>query len=437
MRKEIAALCLGALVAVACSKKEAPPPPPASNTATATSAAASTAASTSGAAATEVPAAEQPSLISFSAGALIVQKPQEYSDSWSAFWLLDEKSSSGWATPENVITPQTIVIALPERTQLDRLSFDTDHIDGDGRGAKDVSVAMSDTSATSGFQPIASVSLQDRADNQSFPVSAQVPGRWLRVVVSNNHGSPKYIELCEIRGYGRQLTQTPFPDASGTYSTNFGNFHLRQEGTSVTGCYEYSGGLLNGGIEGRVMKFTWDEGPQKKGPAIMVFSPDQKQMFGLWWYDGRTGGTGSIWNGTKISNEVGSCPHWAGTGAEARMTKDLEDFGRTRIYGINFDTDSDAIKPESKPTLDKVASLLKAKGEWKLRVEGHTDASGGDAHNNELSRKRAESVKAYLVTAGIDASRLTTAGLGSTKPVAGNDTASGRAQNRRVELAKE
>jgi outer membrane protein OmpA-like peptidoglycan-associated protein len=432
MRKEIAAFCLGALlVVVACAKKEAATPPPASSTVT------STAASTTSTAATEVPAADQPSLISFSSGALIVQKPQEYSDSWSAFWLLDEKASSGWATPEHVITPQTIVIALPERTQLDRLSFDTGRIDGDGRGAKDVSVEMSDTSATSGFQPIASVSLQDKADNQSFPVSAQVPGRWLRVVVKNNHGSPQYTELFEIRGYGKQLTQTPFPDTSGTYDTSYGKFHLKQEGTSVTGCYEHSEGLLNGGIEGRVMKFIWSEGPQKKGPAIMVFSPDQKQMFGLWWYDGQTEGTGSIWNGTKIANEVGSCPHWAGTGAEARMTKDLEDFGRTRIYGINFDTDSDGIKPESKPTLDKIASLMKAKGDWKLRVEGHTDASGGDAHNNELSRKRADSVKAYLVTFGIDASRLTTAGLGSTKPVAGNETASGRAQNRRVELAKE
>ncbi|HEX9459556.1 MAG TPA: hypothetical protein VGA84_10455, partial [Thermoanaerobaculia bacterium] len=279
MRKEIAAVCLGALVVVACAKKESAPPPPASNTASTTS---SAAAPPSSAAAAEVPAADQPSLISLSSGALVVQKPQEYSDSWSAFCLLDEKVTSGWATPEHVITPQTIVIALPERTQLDRLSFDTSHIDGDGRGAKDVSVAMSDTSATSGFQPIASVSLQDKADNQSFPVSAQVPGRWLRVVVSNNHGSPQYTELFEIRGYGRQLTQTPFPDASGTYDTSYGKFHLKQEGTSVTGCYEYGGGLLNGGIEGRVMKFTWSEGPQKKGPAIMVFSPDQKQMFGLW-----------------------------------------------------------------------------------------------------------------------------------------------------------
>ena len=435
MSKWIAALALAAAVVAACGKKEPATPPPA--TSSGSTAVTTTTASSTSAATTSTAPIDTPSLIAFSSGALVVQKPQEYSDTWSAFWLLDDKASSGWATPENVITPQTIVIALAERTQLDRLSFDTGSIDGDGRGAKDITVEISDTSATSGFQQIAVVSLQDKFDNQSFPVSAQVPGRWLRVIVQNNHGSTQYTELMEIRGFGKQLTQTPFPDASGTYESDYGKFHLKQEGTSVTGCYEHSDGLLNGGIEGRVMKFTWTEGPTKKGPAIMVFSPDGKQMFGLWWYDGQTDGHGGTWNGTKISNEVGTCPHWSGTGAQAQMTKDLEDFGRTRIYGINFDTDSDVIKAESKPTLDKIVAVMKAKGDWKLRVEGHTDSSGGDAHNNELSTKRANSVKAYLVTAGVDTARLTTAGLGSTKPVAGNDTASGRAQNRRVELAKE
>ncbi|HEV7573990.1 MAG TPA: OmpA family protein [Thermoanaerobaculia bacterium] len=420
-----------AVVVFACGKKEAAVPASTSTAATATAASTATASTTTAA------TAETPSLLSFSSGALIVQKPQEYSEGWSAFWLLDDKATSGWATPENSIAPQTIVIALPERTQLDRLSFDTASIDGDGRGAKDIAVEMSDTSATSGFQQIAAVSLQDKADNQSFPVSVQVPGRWLRVVVKNNHGSPQYIELMEIRGFGKQLTQTPFADASGTYETNYGKFHLKQEGTSVTGCYEHGDGLLNGGIEGRVMKFMWSEGKDKNGPALMVFSPDGKQMFGLWWYEGQSDANGSVWNGTKISNEVGSCPHWSGTGAEAQMTKDLEELGRTRIYGINFDTDSDIIKPESKPTLDKITTLMKAKPDWKLRVEGHTDSSGNDVHNNDLSAKRAASVKAYLVTAGIADARLTPAGLGSTQPAATNATVSGRAQNRRVELVKE
>jgi len=432
MRRLIVPFAL--LLAVACSKKEAAPVTATTATMTETTAASATSASPAASTST----GGEPSLTSFSAGALIVQKPQEYGDSWRAFLLLDGRADSGWATPKGVVTPQTIVIGLPERTQLDRLVFDTSGIDGDGRGAKDIAVEMSDTSASEGFRSIADVSLADKADGQTFPVSAQVPGRFLRLTVKNNHGSPEYTELLDVRGYGKQLTQTPFPDASGTYESDYGNFHLKQEGTSVTGCFEHAGGLLNGGIEGRVMKFTWRQNNPSSGPALMVFSPDGKEMFGLWWTDGQTDQPGGIWDGKKISTDVGSCPNWTGkSGAAEQMTKDLEDSGRTRVYGINFDLDSDTIRAESKPTLDKIVAVLRAKPEWKLKVEGHTDATGGEAHNQQLSQKRADAVKAYLVTAGIDGARLTTAGLAATVPVASNSTESGRAQNRRVELAKE
>jgi outer membrane protein OmpA-like peptidoglycan-associated protein len=435
-RLPILALCFIAALA-ACRKNEEAAPPVAGSTTSAKDTPPVTASVSPAGDTAQQSADMQPSLISFSAGALVVQKPQEYGEGWSAFWLLDGKADTGWATPKDVIAPQTMVVALPEKTELETLSFSNAGADGDLRGAKDIAVEMSDTSATAGFQPIAEVSLRDKADNQRFPVSAKVPGRWLKIVVKSSQGSTEYMELFEVSGYGRQLTQTPFRNASGTYETNYGKFHLLHEGASVTGCYEHSEGLLNGGIEGRVMKFTWRQG-KDQGPAIMVFTEDGKQLFGLWWYAGQTESAGGVWNGTKTSDDVGSCPHWSGkSGAQAQMTQELEEFGRTRIYGINFDLDSDRIKSESQPTLDKVLAVLKARPDWKLLVEGHTDSTGGEAHNQQLSRKRADAVKAYLLAGGIDGQRLTTAGLGATKPVAGNDTETGRAQNRRVELAKE
>jgi outer membrane protein OmpA-like peptidoglycan-associated protein len=382
------------------------------------------------------PAAPEPSLLSFSSGALVVQSPQEYGAGWSAFWMFDEKPTTGWATPEGVLTPQTVVVALPERTSLKRLEFDTASVDGDGRGAKDVTVEVSDTSAKDGFKTIAAVTLKDKADNQRFPVSAEVPGRWVRLTIRNNHSDAKYIELMDVRGYGAQLTKTAFPDVSGTYESDYGDFHLRQQGNAISGCYEHEGGLIvNGGIEGRVMSFAWREEGQDEGPAVMVFAPDGKQFFGLWWYAGQTDSSGGIWNGVRKSTAVGTCPHWKG-GQQEQIASDLQDLGRARIYGINFDTDSDVIRAESKPTLDRIAAVLKAHADWKLTVEGHTDSTGTAEHNRQLSQKRAESVKAYLQAAGIDAGRLQAAGLGATKPVASNDTALGRAQNRRVELAK-
>jgi OOP family OmpA-OmpF porin len=107
------------------------------------------------------------------------------------------------------------------------------------------------------------------------------------------------------------------------------------------------------------------------------------------------------------------------------------------IYGINFDFNSDRIREESKPTLDKVAAILKESSDWQMLVEGHTDNIGGESFNRTLSEKRAAAVRNYLTGAGIDAARLRSAGAGFSQPVATNDTEAGRAQNRRVELIKQ
>ena len=372
------------------------------------------------------------SLVSFYSGALLVEKSPEYSSNWGNIWIMDENPRTGWCCPSGKILNNVLVIELAEKSVFDRLEFDTGHVDKKGRGAKDIIIELSDDGPTEGFMKIASVSLVDQEDKQSFPVTVDKSGKWLRLTIQNNHGSSEYTELMDFRAYGKQLTKIPLPDVSGTYKTNYNNFHLRQQGTSVTGCYEYDQGLLNGGIEDRIMKFTWRE-PGQKGPAVMIFTSDGEKFFGLWWYEGKEDSQGGTWNGTKISQDVGGCPHWAG-GVQEQITEELLEFGRVRLYGINFDYDSDIIRDESKPTLDKIVAMLKSEQAMQLIIEGHTDSDGSTDHNQVLSQQRAESVKLYVVSAGISSSRLFTKGYGESTPVAPNTTAAGKAQNRRVEL---
>jgi OmpA-OmpF porin, OOP family len=112
--------------------------------------------------------------------------------------------------------------------------------------------------------------------------------------------------------------------------------------------------------------------------------------------------------------------------------------GRYVSYGILFDTDSDRLKPESAPIIQAVAKGLDTNPNLKLLIEGHTDSVGEAAHNLDLSTRRAAAVKAVLVSQfAVDASRITTAGLGATKPIGPNETPQGRAQNRRVEFVKQ
>jgi outer membrane protein OmpA-like peptidoglycan-associated protein len=115
----------------------------------------------------------------------------------------------------------------------------------------------------------------------------------------------------------------------------------------------------------------------------------------------------------------------------------LSETGRVATQGIYFDTGSDRIRPESSPTLKEIAAMMKEHGDLALLIEGHTDNVGNAASNQTLSEKRAAAVKATLVADyGVDAARLETAGLGSTKPSGSNDTPEGRQTNRRVELVK-
>jgi OmpA-OmpF porin, OOP family len=112
--------------------------------------------------------------------------------------------------------------------------------------------------------------------------------------------------------------------------------------------------------------------------------------------------------------------------------------GRVATQGILFDTGSDRIRPESTPTLTQIGRMLEQHADLKLAIEGHTDNAGNAKANLTLSDKRAAAVKAYLVgTHKIDEARLTTKGLGDTKPAVPNTTAEGRQQNRRVELVKQ
>lgn len=117
------------------------------------------------------------------------------------------------------------------------------------------------------------------------------------------------------------------------------------------------------------------------------------------------------------------------------LKDEIEEKGFVTLH-INFDTNKWDIKPEAKPTLAEVATMLKAAPDLKINIEGHTDNVGEAEDNKTLSANRAQSVLTALVSLGIPADQLSSAGFGEEKPVADNRSDEGRAQNRRVELVK-
>jgi len=105
-----------------------------------------------------------------------------------------------------------------------------------------------------------------------------------------------------------------------------------------------------------------------------------------------------------------------------------------RVFGVFFETESADLSPEAREQLDAVADDLLAHEDQVLVLRGYADARGPGRYNQALSRARAQAVREYLVQRGVPAQRLRSEALGERLPIARNDTSSGRANNRRVEI---
>lgn len=132
------------------------------------------------------------------------------------------------------------------------------------------------------------------------------------------------------------------------------------------------------------------------------------------------------------------CPEVAGTAANngcpeptVEVIEELNEYSRT----ILFDLDKATIRPESNETLQAIADIMEEYSNTVFHIGGHTDSTGSEAYNETLSRERAASVREFLIGAGIPENRLTSEGYGELRPIASNNTAQGRQENRRVEIS--
>ncbi len=146
-------------------------------------------------------------------------------------------------------------------------------------------------------------------------------------------------------------------------------------------------------------------------------------------------------DGDGLENPVDECPNEPESrngfedkdGCPDEVPPELEELAGI-MEGITFDTDKATIKPASKTTLDNAVDVMKRYPKIRVQITGHTDSQGGYRHNVDLSRRRAEAVRKYMVDAGIKAKRIETSGVGPDEPIATNETADGRALNRRIEF---
>lgn len=228
---------------------------------------------------------------------------------------------------------------------------------------------------------------------------------------SDNDGVEESIDECPLKAGPKELNGCPDKDNDGVADKN-------DECPDVPG-NKMTRGCPDKDNDGVPDKF--DKCPELQG-AI--------KNYGCPWKDTDKDG---------VLDKDDKCPYQIGPAANngcpyPKLTQKEEDIIDAYAATILFDFGKAILKPESKATLDKVAVIMKKFGDEKFYVNGHTDNSYTETYNLKLSLNRANAVKDYLVSKGIDALRLTTKGFGESKPVFDNTTEEGRRKNRRVEI---
>ncbi|WP_345949857.1 MULTISPECIES: OmpA family protein [unclassified Mucilaginibacter] len=146
---------------------------------------------------------------------------------------------------------------------------------------------------------------------------------------------------------------------------------------------------------------------------------------------GAVGGTAGAFIGRKMDRQAAEIKQ---TVPGATVERQGEGILVKFDSGILFDVDKTALKSAARTNLQNLATSLTNNPQTNILIVGHTDNTGSASHNQDLSVRRAEAVKAYIVSNGVGSGRLNTQGKGFNEPIADNSTDSGRAQNRRVEV---
>lgn len=336
--------------------------------------------------------------------------------------------------------PLELLVELPAPTIFTSFAVPPMSPSGCCRGThiRTVTVAGSATGPDDDFETLVTFDIAPEIYDvdQEFPAASTTSVRWLRISLDGRQvpdpDDYRGTSFTDLRGYGKQAPREAEPgEFTGIFLTggggggpNANRIELLQNGALVTGCVQSGGAVreLSGGIENGILKVLAGDGI----PSLFLIDSEGRLLgvevgrsFGR--TVGKPGG-----NPTSCSPTTGEPTNGVGVALDACKA--------AVIYGVNFDVDSDRLRADAEPALEQILAALQARADLAVTVEGHTDSDATDAYNLDLSQRRAASVVAWLVARGVKVARLTALGVGEAQPIAGNESAAGKAANRRVEI---
>lgn len=345
------------------------------------------------------------------------------------------------SSPTGPERPITFTVELPAETTFAIFGIPPQSSFGCCSGAHidTVTVEGSARSPEDGYVQLARFRVDPEVydDKQLFPADRQSPVRWVRITLEGRQvpdpDDYRGTSFTDLMGYGVQAPiQVGGDRFTGRWLTGGGGsgpkgnrIELIQDGALVTGC-GMSGGsnfTVSGGVENGLLKYVVGSDTV---PIVAVINSDDQlsgAMIGRSFHRviGEPGGAP-----TSCTPGKAPPPNPVGTA--------LDQCRAAIVYGINFDVDSHTIRPDAEPALKQIRLALAERPDMAVVIEGHTDSDATDRYNLDLSRRRAESVVAWLVDNGVSDGKITAVGKGETEPIADNETSAGKASNRRVEV---
>ena len=425
-------------------------------------------------------------------GRLVFFSSQYNDDDWAAANLIDGARERGWSGQSG--GPQAIVIAFDG----DRLAEIHDVVvnpysrESPDNWVREVEVQVSTTYPFRGFRPVGRLTLESVGSDQVLSLAEPAPARYVKLLFHANRGGG-YLQAAEVTVMGRPLADAPPAPAYRSLATPAAGARIERASSEYNDSDWAAANLLAPDGEGQwagtsdnaqevvialaeaapitdvaVCNYA-RENPSNWARQVAVEISNQasyrgfervgqmtlpavgdlhtltldQPVTGRWvklLFQSNGGGGYMEAARVRVYQALEPAAPAAAelpAAAPTSIRKQLEATGRATVYSIHFEFNSAAILPESVPVLEEIAAVLRAQPDWELTIEGHTDGVGGADFNRDLSRRRADAVKLWLVDqAGIGEVRLTTVGYGLTRPIADNETEEGRRLNRRVELVR-
>ena len=382
-------------------------------------------------------------LLTLAKGAILL--PSDH-DPTAGLALTDGDPSSTWSmsTKKNP-PPYSFVFELLSPALLTKVGI---HGAGPRPGgvadgsAKDVLIEGSADGPETGYVELARFSAAEDGATLA-DVTNTTPMRWLRFTVESAQSpDAAFLYFAEVIAHGELTVPDDVDRFTGVFQTGRKNFvELVQADDLILGCFTDNSGLSTGTVTGSVVDgvalLSWRSDQGITGTAFLTVDSTgalagvryRQRSRSVWAGPVAPEGTTTPCSPTPAVTETSAPPD--------PIVTALETEGVARLYGIHFEVDSDVPKPSATGALERLLAALTAAPDRVVDIEGHTDSDGEDAYNLDLSNRRAQSVVNWLVGQGIDGARLGPVGKGETEPVASNDTADGKALNRRVDIRRQ